>query len=1190
MKARKEKNSLLVVSLLLIVLGIFWVPEAQSDSGFGYRMKITINSSQVSNGPQTNFPFLFSTTSANLKYKDYSGGRVQNANGYDIIFRAMDTTTCGGTAPCTLNHEIEKYVASTGEFVAWVKVPSITNGTVLYVYYGNASITTSQEHKTGVWDSNYKGVWHLANPSSATFSSAGSSSWTVPANVTSITVKAWGAGGGGGDGSWTGGGGGFAQGTITVTPGETLKVYVGGGGAGGGYYGPGGGGGGGYSAVTRGSSPEIYLIQAGGGGGAGTSTNSTSGGAGGGISGVDASGSAGGKKGTTSAGGAGGTGASGNGTTGQANQGGLGGTSGGSGGGGSGGTNGGGAGGSIYFAGGGGGGGKYGGGGGGADYSYAYGGGGGSDLVTGTNTVETAGSGATPGNNTDPAYTGSYGVGGGTNAAGHGGYVVISYGARDSTSNANDLTNHGLTAGTGQVDGCAVDNGSSYAKAGSAAINGNSSLTVEAWVKVANGYTTAAEIVGQYYSAASGAFDLWMNSNAGKTRIYVFNGSSSIIRESSITINDGNWHHVVGMFSGGSSLLEMYIDGALNNGTLTGSVPANTNTSTEPVQVGAYDSSGTDGSFPITGSIDEIRISASYRGADYVKTSYNNQHAPGTFYALDNEESGPPTIITLSSFSVAPAADGVHITWQTKSEVDNLGFNLFRTAPDGTGAVKLNGSLIPGLVSSAIGKEYTYTDTAIRGGATICYMLEDIDLHQQSTYHGPACAYWPAEGSSTSSQGAAYTLTGAGGASLQGGGSSTSSGSSQQALPGMLPPSAGPVTQVTMRSLSAIRAPEGVLIQWQTGFEVRNLGFHVYREDGGRRVRINHDLLLGSALIAGTHTILHSGHAYSFFDPGSPGGTYYVEDVDLSGKRTLHGPVLSVAGVLPEKKTRVQPLARPPQLRRLLANIDFPGGNHPQMTQFALAGIPALKLLIQKEGMYTVTFKELQDAGFDIRRPRMLQLYAEGIEQPLSVATDGITFYATGVDTPLTDTRVYWLVNGITPGKRIGQSGGTGSPGPINFSSTVITKPRSFYFPALLNGEASNFFGNLIYPSGATLTMYTPHATQGSASLKVRLQGVTDSHHTIRVSVNGSFIGNLVFDGQTSYEALFSVSHLADTNQVSLTSSGEDDIAAVDTLILTYTRTYTQKGSSLYMSASGGTGITVTGLPNPSASTMSPTR
>jgi len=272
--------------------------------------------------------------------------------------------------------------------------------------------------------SNLVGISGTANAAvtSQTFTTAGTSTFAVPAGVTSITVKAWGAGGGGKSSAATGGGGGFAQATISVTPGESLEVKVGGGGGGGGggIGSNGGGGGGGYSALLRGAT---FLIQAGGGGG-GSATLTGNGGAGGGVSGVagtTSSGARGGGGGTASAGGAGGTGfAGGDGAAGSANQGGTGGIAGdGSGGGaGAGGTNGGGAGGptgtGTSDAGGGGGGGRFGGGGGEAASASGIaggGGGGGSSLVTGTNTVQTAGSGTTPGNNTDTDYISGTGVG-----------------------------------------------------------------------------------------------------------------------------------------------------------------------------------------------------------------------------------------------------------------------------------------------------------------------------------------------------------------------------------------------------------------------------------------------------------------------------------------------------------------------------------------------------------------------------------------------------------------------------------------------------------------------------------------------------------------------------------------------------------------------------------------------------------
>lgn len=269
--------------------------------------------------------------------------------------------------------------------------------------------------------------------------------------MTSISVKVWGAGGGGGAGGsaaagGAGGAGGYATGTIAVTPGETLNVYVGGGGSAGTRNTSGGGGGGGaYSSIYRGSTP--LAIAAGGGGGGGGRSTSThiggAGGAGGGVSGVAGSASLannGGGGGTSSTGGAAGTGTN-TGLAGSSLTGGKGadGTTGSTdGSGASGGLTGGGAGGGVIStnrAGGAGGGSGYFGGGGGAGSGTGAGGaGGGGGSSYGAGLTLTTGSGVSPANSSDPDRSGagqggSAGATANTGSGGSNGIIIIGYGA-----------------------------------------------------------------------------------------------------------------------------------------------------------------------------------------------------------------------------------------------------------------------------------------------------------------------------------------------------------------------------------------------------------------------------------------------------------------------------------------------------------------------------------------------------------------------------------------------------------------------------------------------------------------------------------------------------------------------------------------------------------------------------------------
>jgi hypothetical protein len=262
------------------------------------------------------------------------------------------------------------------------------------------------------------------------FLSTGSDqTFSIPAGVTNIGIKMWGAGGGAGNGF--GGGGGYSEGTLGVTPGEDLTIIVGEGGGGASTNGCGGG----RSAVRRGTTE---LITAGAGGGAGHGD----GGAGGGTAGEDGTGmhscggyshglggtqSAGGSStctycgcggcppsiydGTQFAGGDSGSGTdSGTCTSNAYGGGGRGGHSSG--------CNNGAGGGSGYY------------GGGGVKCCGGGAGGGGSGYVGGvTGGTTTAGSGADPANTSDPDYVSGTGGGGdpATDEAGGNGLVVITY-------------------------------------------------------------------------------------------------------------------------------------------------------------------------------------------------------------------------------------------------------------------------------------------------------------------------------------------------------------------------------------------------------------------------------------------------------------------------------------------------------------------------------------------------------------------------------------------------------------------------------------------------------------------------------------------------------------------------------------------------------------------------------------------
>jgi hypothetical protein len=95
-----------------------------------------------------------------------------------------------------------------------------------------------------------------------------------------------------------------------------------------------------------------------------------------------------------------------------------------------------------------------------------------------------------------------------------------------------------------------------------------------------------------------------------------------------------------------------------------------------------------------------------------------------------------------------------------------------------------------------------------------------------------------------------------------------------------------PNLAVTMASFKAVRSRKSVVVRWRTGTEYDQLGFNVYRQQGNRRVRLNRRVLPALGRV--------NGGSYSFRDRRAPKHRalrYWLQDVDLSGTRTWHGPI-----------------------------------------------------------------------------------------------------------------------------------------------------------------------------------------------------------------------------------------------------------------------------------------------------------
>ena len=408
-------------------------------------------------------------------------------------------------------------------------------------------------------------------------------------------------------------------------------------------------------------------------------------------------------------------------------------------------------------------------------------------------------------------------------------------------------------------------------------------------------------------------------------------------------------------------------------------------------------------------------------------------------------------------------------------------------------------------------------------------------------------------------------------------------------------------TVAKLRSFSATNYGGVTVLEWRTRYELDNLGFNIYREQGGTRKLITPSLIAGSALLVGSKTALTAGNSYTWIDrEASPAARYWVEDIDLDGKSRINGPVSPTAGSAGDAQavrhqallltdlgaeagnprgTQRQWMASdaadaPPSHADDTKNAAISAGITPQLEaleqQRLLAAQASVKISVRGRGWRRVGRAELVAAGLSAAAdPTRLQLFVGGVELPIYVndaqwrqGAGAVEFYGEGLDRPATDTQTYWLIEGAFPGKRIPQARsnggrpprGAGQPGApasltatpaassaASFDYTTERRDRTIYFSSLLNGEQENFFGRPVTPSGVTQTINVRDLDTASArpaQLNVALQGITTAAHQVRVLVNDVEAGTFDFEGRTRRETTFAIAP-------ALLREGDNDVRMV---------------------------------------------
>jgi len=211
---------------------------------------------------------------------------------------------------------------------------------------------------------------------------------------------------------------------------------------------------------------------------------------------------------------------------------------------------------------------------------------------------------------------------------------------------------------------------------------------------------------------------------------------------------------------------------------------------------------------------------------------------------------------------------------------------------------------------------------------------------------------------------------------------------------------------VTLASFSSRKHGGQITAEWWTASEIANLGFNLYGEDSnGDWHLLNADLLLSHAVDS------FGPQFYSLSFDAADFHRLFLEDVDTEGQAEIHGPfaVGETAGRVPE----IEPLDW--ASIRSQNNLSREAA---RSRAWRLQDYDPVRMLVDQDGIYRVTYEDLLDAGMDLRNVPVAHIGVtnQGNSVPIYTEARGrfgpgdfIEFYAEALNTLYTDANVYVL-------------------------------------------------------------------------------------------------------------------------------------------------------------------------------------
>ena len=417
------------------------------------------------------------------------------------------------------------------------------------------------------------------------------------------------------------------------------------------------------------------------------------------------------------------------------------------------------------------------------------------------------------------------------------------------------------------------------------------------------------------------------------------------------------------------------------------------------------------------------------------------------------------------------------------------------------------------------------------------------------------------------------------------------------------------VTFAEIREMDAVQGKNAVAVTWSTNREINNLGFDVYRQaGGGAKEKLNKALILGSAFVSGRNSTRPRSYRFVDHKPATGFVQYWVEDVDLNGTRTEHGPITphTTTATIPDDTANTETDPTIGSVGGIFTTaagmgVKLPEPNAPAAKELAeqwqLASVAAVKIVVTQPGWYRVKKSDLLAAGFDPgTNQNAISVFTDGVEVPIVMSAknsskfdndDSIEFLGRGIDTSGTGGRVYYITakkGAATRMKSTGGRGNSGTPAASSFPYAFERIERTIFFTALVNnGDRDNFYGAVLLPMPATQKLTASNIGSGNAQLEVVVQGASENiQHVISLNLNGTNIGYVRLYSQERHVETFPIPAgvlvPGENTLTLLAENGWEDISVLESLRLVYPHAYRADNNALTFTLDGGNSVTVTGF------------